>query len=387
MTKRRQKGEGSITTLKNGKVRIRVEVEPVDGKRKWLSAIADTKTEAIKKLKEMQRVQEDTKKVEAYRNTFGDYVEPYIKARRGDGVKETSLQGMQIFLREATKFFGCLPVNHITPEHTTILYKSYIDKGNQEVTANSKINTVRVMFEWLKFKGLISSIPFSAFRKKTNGKKNNKKNLEVLSITEHKKLKECMGDYFYQFLTENHWTLTYRFLPIYLLAYETGMREGELAGLKWNCVDFKNNTVSVNSHSIVLIGRGVLDSTLKTNAGYRTIKISQETTDVLRKLKNRYEETKFTSEYVFGNRNKQGKSYLPQMLLRTFKQFLWDIGIYRPFTFHDIRHTNASIMFNKKIDETIITERLGHSSISTTLRVYTHTLQECKDKDKAVVTA
>lgn len=387
MTKRRQKGEGSITTLKNGKVRIRVEVEPVDGKRKWLSAIADTKTEAIKKLKEMQRVQEDTKKVEAYRNTFGDYVEPYLIARREDGLKETSIQTMRRFLNTASHYFGYLPVTHIKPEHTNKLYKEYQEKGNIDTTVTSKMNAVKLMFEWLKFKGIVSSIPFSSFRKKNQGKINSKKKVEVLSLEEHRKLKELMGDYFYMFLTEYHWTLSYRFLPIYMLTYETGMREGEIAGLKWSCVDFENLTVTVESHSVVLIGKGVVDSTPKTEAGYRSIKVSKETMDVLKKLKDRYDATGFHTEYVFGNRNKQGKSYFPSMFLTTFKQFLWDIGVHRRFTFHDIRHTNASIMFNKGVDKNIITERLGHSNISTTLMVYTHALQECKDKDKAVVTA
>ena len=55
-TRRRPKGEGSIITLPSGKVRVRVELDPVDGKRQWLSATADTKKEAVEKLKKLSEL-------------------------------------------------------------------------------------------------------------------------------------------------------------------------------------------------------------------------------------------------------------------------------------------------------------------------------------------
>ena len=386
MTKRRQKGEGSITTLKNGKVRIRIEVEPVDGKRKWLSAVVDTKTEAIKKLKEMQRVQEDTKKTEVYRNTFTDFLEPYLSARRADGIKETSIQRLRSTLKSAAEFFSYLPVTSITPDHTTNLYNKWKQDGNNESTLENKLNIVRFMFLWLQFKNVITTIPISTFRKKSN-KINTKRDLEVLSLEEHRKLKEVMSKYFNKFLSYRVWSLKYRYLPLYMLTYETGMRIAEVAGLKWDGVDFENHTVTISSHSVILTGQGVVDSTPKSNAGYRTIKVSEDTIEVLRKLKGKYEERCFHSPYAFGNVNKRGKSYQPQSFLKTFKHFLNKVGITRAFTFHDIRHTNASLMFSKKVDVNIIKERLGHSSIDVTYRVYTHALQECCDRDRAVVTA
>lgn len=386
MTKRRQKGEGSITTLKNGKVRIRIEVEPVDGKRKWLSAVADTKTEAIKKLKEMQRVQEDTKKTEMYRNTFSDYVEPYLSARRADGIKETSIQTLRNTLEGAGKFFGYLPISSITPEHTSNLYNKWKEDGNNPTTLENKLHVVRFMFLWLQFKKIIPSIPISTFRKKSN-KVNTKRNLEVLSLDEHNKLKKVMREYFDKFLSNRVWCLKYRYLPLYLITYETGMREAEVAGLKWGCVDFEKSTITVNSHSVKLTGQGVVDSSPKSTAGYRTIKISEETISILKMLKDTYDSRHYQSEYVFANINKRGKSYNPIALLHTFKYFLDEVDIRRKFTFHDLRHTNASLMFNKKVDVNIIKERLGHSSIDVTYRVYTHALQECCDRDRAVVTA
>ena len=387
MSTRRNKGEGSITILTNGKVRVRVELPPSNGKRRWLSATADTKKEALKKLKEMQRAKDDNKQVEGLRNTFGDYVEPYLTARREDGIRETSIQQLRNILNLAARHFSYLPISEITTQHTNLLYTYYADRGNSEATIHNKMNIVKLMFEWLRFKGLVSTIPFSAFRKKTSSRSNSKQHLAVLSLEEHKKLKQAMLYQFEEFLDEYHWNLSYRFYPLYLLAYETGMREGELAGLKWKYVDFDNQTVTIEEATVYLRGVGNISSVPKTNAGYRNIKVSKDTLEVLRTLKKRYDDTHFKSEYVFGNRKNGGKSYAPARLLSTFKQFLWDVGINRRFTFHDLRHTNASIMFHKQVDTNVIKERLGHASITTTLTTYTHVLQECRDKDTAVVTA
>ena len=53
---KRQKGEGSITQLPNGTFRIRVETQPINGKRQWLSETTQTKTDAVKVLKKLQRI-------------------------------------------------------------------------------------------------------------------------------------------------------------------------------------------------------------------------------------------------------------------------------------------------------------------------------------------
>lgn len=79
-TRRRPKGEGSIITLPSGKVRIRVELDPVDGKRRWLSATADTKKEAVEKLKKLQRDKEDKGlQVKAEEDTIKYQGEVYLK--------------------------------------------------------------------------------------------------------------------------------------------------------------------------------------------------------------------------------------------------------------------------------------------------------------------
>ena len=70
----------------------------------------------------------------------------------------------------------------------------------------------------------------------------------------------------------------------------------------------------------------------------------------------------------------------------------WDFtrkgaGITRPFTFHGLRHTNASNMIYKHVPIALITERLGHTSIAVTYAIYGHILQECSEKHVAVIEA
>lgn len=77
-TSRRTKGEGSIIQLTNGKWRARIECEPVDGKRKWLSKSCDTKMEAVKALKVLERKREDNVQAKEFKGDFPQLVDDYF---------------------------------------------------------------------------------------------------------------------------------------------------------------------------------------------------------------------------------------------------------------------------------------------------------------------
>ena len=74
-TTRRPKGEGSITQLPNGRYRVRIETDPIDGKRHWLTKVVATKTEAQKTLRDLTRQKEDNHLIVTNRpNNFSRYM-------------------------------------------------------------------------------------------------------------------------------------------------------------------------------------------------------------------------------------------------------------------------------------------------------------------------
>ena len=70
-----------------------------------------------------------------------------------------------------------------------------------------------------------------------------------------------------------------------------------------------------------------------------------------------------------------------------FKKYLEEAGITRHFVFHDIRHTNASLLIDKKVEPLVIAERLGHSSVNVSYNVYGHIIDREDKQKKVIVTA
>lgn len=145
------------------------------------------------------------------------------------------------------------------------------------------------------------------------------------------------------------------------LAFATGMRIGELCGLKIKNVH--NDYVYVDS-TIKRIGKTMVDNKPKTESSQRKISIPRELCEALRKEHNGDE-----TEYVFHTSALQPQDY--SNVRSRWEKILKLCNI--PFkNFHVIRHTHATLLIYAGVPITEIARRLGHSKISTTLNVYSH---------------
>lgn len=167
------------------------------------------------------------------------------------------------------------------------------------------------------------------------------------------------------------------------LAITTGMRRGELLGLRWIDVDIDRKQLSIR-HTLVRDENGRWESgTPKTAKSRRSISLSDDDVAMLIRHKDRQEEARLAagddwqeSGLVFTEPN--GKAIYATGLARRFEVFIARTGLPR-IRFHDLRHTAASLMLSAGEHPKIVQERLGHSSISMTLDRYSHvtsTMQE-----------
>ncbi len=381
---RRPKGEGSITHLPNGKVRIRVELEPIDGKRRWLSAVADTKTQAVAKLKQLQKDKEDSIlqcKEQEYQIQYQlEVYKQHLKALKRSG---SLLRHLNLVCSDLVTSTNDVSLPNLKSTHIDNLLLQWHNKGLQQSTINLYISRLKGFFEWAVANDLMRKNLLSAYKAKTQRKKT-KHNLVVLSLEEHQRIKE----YLYSFWERKRkpikkWSLKFRMYALYCLAYETGMRDGEIAVLTWQDIDLDNNIVNVNKTITIQENTKAAINEPKTDAGFRRIKISEKTTRLLADLKDF---SASVSDYVFYN-HKTHSFYLGNNINSVFQQVLKAVGITRHLTFHDIRHTNASNMIYNKVPIAVITERLGHSSIAVTYSVYGHIIQECDEANIAVIEA
>lgn len=163
-----------------------------------------------------------------------------------------------------------------------------------------------------------------------------------------------------------------------ILTVFTGVRLGELMGLEWQDVDFKNGIISINRSSQYLADMGVFTKVPKTESSIREIAIHEFIISLLEEYKLWYEEQKSIYGELWTNSDRlfvqaDGKPMHPSTISKWFVKYVGQIGL-PVINFHGLRHTNASLLVAQNIDIAVISARLGHAQISTTLDFYVHPL-------------
>lgn len=146
----------------------------------------------------------------------------------------------------------------------------------------------------------------------------------------------------------------------------TGMRRGEALGLRWCDIDLDSAILAVRQ-TLIQVGGELLYSTPKTARGKRVIALDAHTVDVLRQHRQQAK-PRSDDQLVF---NADGHPLVPGDVSNMFRSLAWKAGVPR-IRLHDLRHTHATLALQAGIHPKIVSERLGHSTISFTLDVYSH---------------
>ena len=162
---------------------------------------------------------------------------------------------------------------------------------------------------------------------------------------------------------------------LYYLDLTTGMRRGELLGLKWARTDMDAGELRI-VEAIVPVNHKPTWSVPKTDAGFRTIPLDTRTIEVLRDHRRRQLEERLAlgSEYVdldlvFPDLN--GAMFNPENQSKRFHRRVAKIGL-KGIRFHDLRHTYATLARRGGMDIKDLSVRLGHQNVSTTMNLYQH---------------
>lgn len=166
-------------------------------------------------------------------------------------------------------------------------------------------------------------------------------------------------------------------LPI-VLASGLGLRISEILGLTWDNIDFDEKLITVDKITIRSNGKVVLKSP-KTDSSIRTISAPTEVINMLKNHKRKCIELKLKGEIKKNNNfiffDKNGEPIAQDVLSRKFSRFLNKHNLDH-IRFHDLRHSHVTLLINSKIPIKVISERVGHSNINTTLNIYSHVLKE-----------
>lgn len=215
-------------------------------------------------------------------------------------------------------------------------------------------------------------IPFNVIEKRVELPKIERKEANYLDDLETSKL---------LFLLDSE-PIKYK-TAITLLIY-SGLRRGEIGGLKWNDLDFENEMITVKRALKYVPGQEVFEGSTKTNKSMRNIKLPSFVFDLLKEFKKWQLEERLKVgdkwhdlDYLFTRWD--GKPMNLDTISRYLKRFTEKNGI-QPIHLHCLRHTNATLQISSGVDYKTVASRLGHSNVSTTLNIYSHAIDAANAK-------
>lgn len=167
----------------------------------------------------------------------------------------------------------------------------------------------------------------------------------------------------------------------------TGMRRGELMGLEWQDIDFEHSLLHICRTSQYTPERGVYTDTTKTESSQRAVKLSASLIEILQQWKEHQTKTRlslgdrWSAEWCDEPRlftQWDGKIMHPDTISSWFSNFIQTTDLPQ-IHIHSLRHTNASLMIAAGTPVTAVANRLGHASVDTTTKVYSHTIQSANE--------
>jgi integrase len=165
----------------------------------------------------------------------------------------------------------------------------------------------------------------------------------------------------------------HRLYPALHRAAHTGMRRGEIVGLKWCDLDTAAGRLSIR-RTVQCVGGQPVEFGVKTRAGRRTVELDQATVDLLRRWRRRLQRDGLPcgiDDWTFCNPT--GRYLNPQSLTQPFDRIVRSSDIPR-IRFHDLRHTHASLLVASGESIKVVSERLGHAHPAFTIHTYQHLL-------------
>jgi integrase len=363
---RRGNNEGSISKRKDGRWMGRYTVQTAGGP-KQRAVYGKTRKEAAEKLTKAMVDRDGGLVFDAENLTMGEYLDRWLKSAVHGSVRQSTYDRYEIAVRVHIRpALGRIKLSRLSPSHLAGFYQHRLAAGFAPASVNKLHVTLhKALGQAVKWNMIPRNICESV-----NPPRPAPEEMRTLCAEETRRLLEAArGD---------------RLEALYVLAVHTGMRQGELLGLKWQDVDLKAGTVQVR-RTLTKSGTSLLLGEPKTAKGRRKIKLTAEATAALRvhrkrQLEGSVQRAGLWKDHGLVFASESGTLINPTNLrMRSFASLLKRAGLPK-IRFHDLRHTCATLLLGRGVHAKFVQELLGHANITITLDTYSHVLPGMGDQ-------
>lgn len=364
-----------------------------DGKRHCI--YGKTLDELRRKETELTVDQFDGIRTDKQNTTVNEMFELWCELKRG--LKDNTFQNYKYMYNNFVRNdFGRLKIVCVKKTDVKKFYNTLADEKILKIsTIDTVHNILHQVFALAVDDNYIRTNPTDNMLKELKQSHN-------FTVEKRKALTVPEQELFINFLKTNskykHW------YPVFAVMLGTGMRVGEITGLRWHDINFEENTIRVN-RTLVYYKKGgqkgcsfAINST-KTPASFRTIPMLESVKEAFL-LEKAYQEeagiscnamvdgfTNFVFVNRFGNVQHQGT------LNKAIRRIIRDCNdavllkeeeeptLLPPFSCHSLRHTFATRLCENGVNIKVIQELLGHSDFSTTMDIYTDVTKDLKERE------
>ncbi len=316
------------------------------------------------KADQTRRHPENIRRTMTLTECIGEFLNASVNENR---IVRTTEKGYRVIQRRiASAPVGSRKIIALKADDITNYMKNSLDNlGLKPVTINKDLDLIRGALRYAEEKRYISSNPAKAIRPFTE----EPPAITPLTLAEVHKVKEAVE-------ASGNPVLK----VCVLLGMYQGLRRGEMVGLRWCNVDFEKNVIQIKE-TRTQVGGELIDKAPKTKSSKRDAFMSPAVASALLECKKWQEKTGIAGEYVVTTPT--GARYNPTDLSHKVSLFMDKLGL--PHVgLHALRHTFATLAVEKGAPINAVSGALGHSHVSTTMRVYTHA---SRDASKTVTEA
>ena len=362
-TRKRGDGEGSVSQHHTGVWRARIMVGRLpDGKPDVRELYGKTRGEVQRRLEELKRQVQQGTVVQRHKLTVADLLEQWLDDCVTRGLRPKTLASYRQVVRSyLAPALGRHKPAELRPDHVRRICADLIRRGISATTTRSFRTVLHAALRLAVRMELLGRNVADAVQPPQRSRPE----LHPPGPAEVAKLLDAArarGD---------------RWLALWTLAAYSGCRPGEMLALHWEDVNWEAGAVAIRRNLTKVNGAPPVIAEPKTPRGRRTVALPPEAMEALREHRQRQLEERLALGPDYADQGlvfatAAGRPHDPRNVLTAFKRALAAAGLPRSVRLYDLRHAHATLLFAAREHPKVVSERLGHSSISLTLDTYTH---------------